>query len=158
MPGAFTLKIMQFSYIQYISALACSLRARSSFRMAITPAGRDFSRYPHPLPQLESLLARVYQAPFNLLEKYRTTLRLQLRYGNNTGHRDIKQSYPIWSTKSHKTCSVGINGEPSYNTTAAPTARADTNQFHIIHPVCRFIIKGLRIVYTSNFTAWFVRD
>ena len=44
--------------------------------------------------------------------------------------------YPIWSTKSHNTCGVGTNGDPSYSTTEAPTARADTNQFHIIQPVC----------------------
>ena len=28
-----------------------------------------------------------------------------------------------------------MKGEPSYNTRVAPTARADTNQFHIIQPV-----------------------
>src|SRR6266704_841775 len=29
---------------------------------------------------------------------------------------------------------VGANGAPSYSTTVAPTARALTSQFHIIHP------------------------
>ena len=33
------------------------------------------------------------------------------------------------------TFSEGIKGDPSYNTTEAPTARADTSQFHIIQPV-----------------------
>ena len=30
-----------------------------------------------------------------------------------------------------------MNGEPSYSTKEAPTASADTNQFHIIQPVYR---------------------
>ena len=30
-----------------------------------------------------------------------------------------------------------MNGEPSYSTADAPTARAETNQFHIIQPVYR---------------------
>ena len=30
-----------------------------------------------------------------------------------------------------------MNGEPSYSTKEAPTARAETNQFHIIQPVYR---------------------
>ena len=44
-------------------------------------------------------------------------------------------SHPILSTKSQMTFGEGIKGDPSYNTTEAPTARADTSQFHIIQPV-----------------------
>lgn len=43
-------------------------------------------------------------------------------------------TYPILSTRSQSTLGVGTRGEPSYKTTAAPVARADTIQFHIIQP------------------------
>lgn len=43
-------------------------------------------------------------------------------------------TYPILSTRSHSTLGEGTRGEPSYKTTAAPVARADTSQFHIIQP------------------------
>lgn len=45
------------------------------------------------------------------------------------------QTHPSLSVRSHRTLGVGISGEPSYKTTEAPTARADTSQFHIIQPV-----------------------
>lgn len=44
-------------------------------------------------------------------------------------------AHPNWSVRFHSTLGVGISGEPSYKTTEAPTASADTNQFHIIQPV-----------------------
>lgn len=44
-------------------------------------------------------------------------------------------THPSWSVRFHSTSGVGISGEPSYKTTEAPTARADTSQFHIIQPV-----------------------
>lgn len=44
-------------------------------------------------------------------------------------------THPSWSVRFHSTLGVGIKGEPSYKTTEAPTARADTSQFHIIQPV-----------------------
>lgn len=44
-------------------------------------------------------------------------------------------THPSWSVRFHSTLGVGISGEPSYKTTEAPTARADTSQFHIIQPV-----------------------
>lgn len=43
-------------------------------------------------------------------------------------------TYPIRSTRSQSTLGVGTSGEPSYKTTAAPVARTDTIQFHIIQP------------------------
>jgi hypothetical protein len=45
-------------------------------------------------------------------------------------------TYPILSTRSQSTLGVGMSGEPSYKTTDAPVARADTIQFHIIQPTC----------------------
>lgn len=47
----------------------------------------------------------------------------------------VLATYPSWSIRSHITLGVGISGEPSYKTTEAPTAKADTSQFHIIQPV-----------------------
>lgn len=44
-------------------------------------------------------------------------------------------THPNWSVRFHSTLGVGISGEPSYKTTEAPTASADTSQFHIIQPV-----------------------
>lgn len=41
---------------------------------------------------------------------------------------------PILSTRSQSTLGVGTSGEPSYKTMAAPVARMDTIQFHIIQP------------------------
>ena len=55
---------------------------------------------------------------------------------------------PSWSTQSHSTCGEGINGDPSYNTTVAPTARDDTSQFHIIQPVYK--INHQLIFYTTK--------
>jgi len=37
-----------------------------------------------------------------------------------------------------------MNGEPSYSTKEAPTASADTNQFHIIQPVYRDDVNALQ--------------
>lgn len=51
-----------------------------------------------------------------------------------TPHLSIPGTYPILSTRSQSTLGVGTSGEPSYRTTAAPVARADTTQFHIIQP------------------------
>lgn len=50
-------------------------------------------------------------------------------------HFSTCSTYPISSTRSQRTLGVGTNGEPSYNTTELPAAKADTNQFHIIQPV-----------------------
>lgn len=47
----------------------------------------------------------------------------------------VLATHPSWSVRSHITLGVGISGEPSYKTTEAPTAKADTSQFHIIQPV-----------------------
>ena len=47
----------------------------------------------------------------------------------------IFHTYPNSSTRSHKTFGVGRRGDPSYTTIDAPTANADTIQFHIIQPV-----------------------
>ena len=52
----------------------------------------------------------------------------------STLHLSIPGTYPILSTRSQSTLGVGTRGEPSYRTTAAPVARADTTQFHIIQP------------------------
>ncbi|MNN89604.1 hypothetical protein D3C81_2074420 [compost metagenome] len=41
---------------------------------------------------------------------------------------------PSSSIRSIKRSASGWNGEPSYSTTALPTAIADTSQFHIIQP------------------------
>ncbi len=38
------------------------------------------------------------------------------------------------SARSHRTPGAGWNGEPSYSTTVAPQASAETSQFHIIQP------------------------
>lgn len=46
----------------------------------------------------------------------------------------VSGTYPILSIRSQSTLGVGTRGEPSYKTTAAPVARADTIQFHIIQP------------------------
>ena len=51
-----------------------------------------------------------------------------------TPYLSIPGTYPILSTRSQSTLGVGTSGEPSYRTTAAPVARADTTQFHIIQP------------------------
>ncbi|MCY1432595.1 hypothetical protein D9M71_485980 [compost metagenome] len=45
-----------------------------------------------------------------------------------------KTLIPSSSIRSIKRCGSGWNGEPSYSTTALPTARAETSQFHIIQP------------------------
>lgn len=47
----------------------------------------------------------------------------------------VRLTHPNWSVRFHSTLGVGISGEPSYKTTEAPTASADTSQFHIIQPV-----------------------
>ncbi len=47
----------------------------------------------------------------------------------------ISSTHPNLSTQSQSTLGEGIKGEPSYSTIVAPTASADTSQFHIIHPV-----------------------
>ena len=54
----------------------------------------------------------------------------------HSGHptSEVPGTYPILSTRSQSTLGVGTSGEPSYRTTAAPVARADTTQFHIIQP------------------------
>lgn len=48
----------------------------------------------------------------------------------------VRLTHPSWSVRFHSTLAVGISGDPSYKTTEAPTASADTSQFHIIQPVC----------------------
>lgn len=48
----------------------------------------------------------------------------------------VRLTHPSWSVRFHSTLAVGISGDPSYRTTEAPTANADTSQFHIIQPVC----------------------
>lgn len=48
----------------------------------------------------------------------------------------VRPTHPSWSVRFHSTLAVGISGDPSYKTTEAPTASADTSQFHIIQPVC----------------------
>ena len=42
---------------------------------------------------------------------------------------------PSSSTRSKSRSGPGANGEPSYSTTVAPEASAETSQFHIIQPV-----------------------
>ena len=46
---------------------------------------------------------------------------------------------------------VGMNGEPSYSTKEAPTASADTNQFHIIQPVYRDDVNTLQSLTQKTF-------
>src|SRR5690348_12422052 len=45
-----------------------------------------------------------------------------------------KMLMPTSSARFHSTLPSGCVGEPSYNTTVAPTASEDTSQFHIIQP------------------------
>ena len=59
-----------------------------------------------------------------------TTKTVALTYKSNG-----EDTHPSLSTQSHNTLGDGTNGEPSYRTTVAPTASADTSQFHIIQPV-----------------------
>ena len=44
-----------------------------------------------------------------------------------------------------------MNGEPSYSTKEAPTASADTNQFHIIQPVYRDDVNTLQSLTQKRF-------
>ena len=71
-------------------------------------------------------------------------------------------TYPILSTRSQSTIGEGTNGDPSYKTTDEPIASADTNQFHIIHPVCKETIilhygKGCVSDFVKTYTlqTWF---
>jgi len=45
-----------------------------------------------------------------------------------------KMLRPSSSAMRHRMSCVGWNGEPSYSSSVAPTARLDTSQFHIIQP------------------------
>ena len=54
--------------------------------------------------------------------------------GGSVARRAVSGTYPSRSTRSQSTLGVGTKGEPSYKTRAAPVARADTIQFHIIQP------------------------
>jgi hypothetical protein len=45
-----------------------------------------------------------------------------------------KSVMPVASAKSNSTLPSGWNGEPSYRSSVAPHASADTSQFHIIQP------------------------
>lgn len=58
----------------------------------------------------------------------------QLTAAQPWGGAGCLNTYPIRSTRSQSTLGVGTSGEPSYKTTAAPVARTDTIQFHIIQP------------------------
>jgi len=52
-----------------------------------------------------------------------------------SGDQKTPQAHPASSMTSHSTVAVGLNGDPSYKTMAAPAANAPTIQFHIIQPV-----------------------
>jgi hypothetical protein len=62
---------------------------------------------------------------------WRPALASASRYLADTPSRLMPSS----STRSNSRSGPGANGEPSYSTTVAPEASAETSQFHIIQPV-----------------------